>query len=86
MAKLGPKQRRGLITAQTAENQKAIRDILLKARDKTQADIIRFAKKENFMRAAYLRDTLYKQLGEQYVAFQGELDEWVQSSTLRHCD
>lgn len=59
-----------------ALGQEEVRDILLKARDKLDAKIIRAAKKSNFVSAAYARDNLYKQLEKEYVALNGDIEIW----------
>jgi len=73
---MSKKARLKIIDAMTEENSARLRQVLLKARDRAELTIIRYAKKENFVAAAYVRDNLYKEIGELYKDLQGKVDVW----------
>jgi len=57
-----------------------LRQVLLKSRDKMELAILKHARKGNFMAAASVRDGLYREIRDYYIALQGDVDKWARSS------
>ena len=72
--------REKIIVAAQNRNGAEMKRILLQARDRIELKIVEAAKKGNIASAAYLRDTLYKSLREEYQNLQGNMDEWATKS------
>lgn len=72
-----------ILEKQVDLNARRMRQIILKARERTETLILRYASKGNFIAAATIRDNLYKQLAVEYETFQGELVEWEKRSSTR---
>ena len=82
MAKAPPQGRRlHILKRQENVGARQMRDILMRARDRMDMQILRAAREGRFARSVALRDTLWAQLGAEYAAMGGRLDEWLARRT-----
>ena len=69
--------REKLLKAQIAEGQKELLRITSDARKNIELQIVNAVKKENFIKAANIRDGLYKGIAEEYVRLNRGVDDWT---------
>ncbi len=74
--------RNKLLRQQTAENGKELVKTLIKARDRVEDKIVKAARQRKFGQVKSLRTGLYKDLSQEYLRLQGNLDGWTKDSIL----
>jgi hypothetical protein len=77
MAKLSGKAREKLLLAQTEQGKRQILKITAEARRDIEAKIIEAANRGDFVRAAVIRDGLYKGIADEYVKLNRGVDDWT---------
>ncbi|GAG01876.1 unnamed protein product, partial [marine sediment metagenome] len=84
MAKyLNKAQRNQLLENQIARNRVDMIETLRKARRRVEMRLIEAARDERFATVRRIRDGVYKDIGQEYVRLQGDLDKWTNESLLR---
>lgn len=77
MAKLSGKAREKLLLAQTEQGRKQILAITAQARKEIELKIIDATNRGDFVRAAVIRDGLYKGIADEYVKLNRGVDDWT---------
>jgi hypothetical protein len=77
MAKLSGKAREKLLLAQTEAGKREIKKITGQARKAVQLKIIAAVQSGDFVRAATVRDSLYRDITKEYIALNGGVDDWT---------
>jgi len=77
MAKLSGKAREKLLLAQTEQGKRQILKITAEARRDIEAKIIEATNRGDFVRAAVIRDGLYKGIADEYVKLNRGVDDWT---------
>jgi hypothetical protein len=80
---LNKTQRNQLLENQIARNRADMIETLRKARRRVEMRIIEAARDERFATVRRIRDGVYKDIGQEYVRLQGDLDTWTNTSLLR---
>ncbi|MCK5020254.1 MAG: hypothetical protein KAS32_24660 [Candidatus Peribacteraceae bacterium] len=65
------------------EEDRRLKQVVKKAQDRLELEIVRHIKKENFITAAFVRDNLYKNMRIAYVDLQADVDKWGQGAVKR---
>jgi hypothetical protein len=71
------RDRQPVLDEQIRKSAKPLSEIVVEARNRIDAKVVKAAADGKLQRSAYLRDTLSKELREEYVRLQGNTDEWT---------
>lgn len=70
-----------ILEKQVEAGDKILRSILLGAKEKLELKIIKAAKESRFATSAAIRDKLYNSLAQEYVALDGQVEDFITSRT-----
>ena len=76
-----PAKRLSYLKKDAAVGEREIKSVLVKSRNKLELTILKFAKKKNFVSAAFVRDQLYVEIGKQYGVLNNKVSDWQRERT-----
>ena len=76
MPPLSETKRNLLLARHTADNQRDMVRVLAKGRERVEARILKAAREKRFATSRRIRDGIYKDISQEYMRLQGDLDQW----------